>query len=96
MKTSKLRRKIEEKLNDPKHGLRLELTKTHHFMYRLFYKSKYISVFKLSHGSAEPGKRLIGMIARELGINSRQVEGLVSCTFWGKDFVEESLLIKHG
>lgn len=95
MKIKKLKKKIEEKLDSPENFLRLILTKSHHFLYELYYKSKKIAVFRISHGSREPGKRLIGMMAGELGLSSTQLEGIANCTFWARDFVLNSRYIEQ-
>jgi len=93
MKTRTLKPKVEKKLNSPKDNLTLKLSNRDHFMYDLFYQNKKIAIFQLSHTSHEFGKKLIGRMARQLGISSNQLKGIEKCTFWGKDFVVNSRLL---
>ncbi|MFH1610559.1 MAG: hypothetical protein ABIA91_01590 [Patescibacteria group bacterium] len=93
MKTRTIKPKIEKKLNSSKDGLSLKLSNRDHFMYDVFYNKQKICVFKISHTSKEYGKRLIGMMARGLGITSSQLKGIEKCIFWGKDFVKKSRLL---
>ncbi len=91
MNSKKLKQKIEEKFNSPSDNLILEpLVKRDHLMYKIYYKKTFITILQISMGSHEFGPKLIGLMSRQLGITSSDLKGVVSCTFWGKDFVEKS------
>lgn len=93
MKTKTIKKKIEKKLNSPKDNLVLEKTVGHrdHFTYNIYYKEKIVvAPFQISRTSKEYGKRLMGLMARQLGISSGQLKGIEKCTFWAKDFIENS------
>ncbi len=94
MKSDSIKTKAERKLNSPEDNLCLQpLKKRDHYMYNLFFKGMKIGIFQISYTSKEFGKGLIGVMARQLGISSQQLIGIEKCTFWGKDFVENSRLI---
>ena len=96
MNLKKLRNKIELKLNSPKDSLELlsKSSRRDHFMYQVLFKKKVVGIFQVSMGSKEPGKRLTGLMARQLGISSQDLQGIESCSFWGTDFVRSSRLLK--
>lgn len=95
MKSNSIKPKVEKKLNSPDYSLSFLLAKSprDHYMYDLFYKNKKIGIFQISYTSREFGKELIGKMARQLGISSQQLIGIEKCTFWAKDFVENSKLL---
>lgn len=94
MKSNTIKPKAEKKLNSSEDNLSLEpLNKRDHCMYNLFFKGVKIGIFQISHTSKEFGKGLIGAMARQLGISSRELIGIEKCTFWGKDFVKNSRLV---
>jgi hypothetical protein len=96
MKGQEIKNKVEKKLNDKELGLQLipSSSPRDHFMYSIYYKSYKIGILQISYSSSEFGKGLIGKMSRQLGINSNQLKGLVSCNFWGKDYVANSHLIQ--
>ena len=94
MKSNSIKTKVERKLNSPENNLRLQLrSKRDHYMYNLFFKGVSIGIFQISYTSKEFGKGLIGTMARQLGISSQQLIGIEKCTFWSKDFIENSRLV---
>ena len=94
MKTNSIKPKIEKKLNSSKDFLEIQrFPKRDHYSYDIFFKDKQIGRLQISHTSSEYGKGLIGTMARQLGISSQDLKGIEKCTFWGKDFVENSRLI---
>lgn len=95
MKGKDIKKKFEQKIKTPDKILTYNiLLKRDHYMYELFYKNKYIGLFKISMGSKEFGKALIGIMSRQLGISSNQLRGIVNCTFWAKDFISYSRLLQ--
>lgn len=96
MKTSSFKPKVEQKLNSPEYSLRLESAKTKrdHFTYNLYYKNVYLGILQISFGSREFGKKLIGLMSRQLGISSQDLRGIEDCTFWAKDFIRKSRKIR--
>lgn len=94
MKAKQIKKTAEKKLNSEQDNLTLiPLDSRDHFMYKLYYKKKYLSIFQISRGSHEFGPRLIALMAKQLGIKSSELKGIVNCTFWGKDLIENSSLI---
>jgi len=94
VKRKKIKSKIEKKFNSLSDELKMLPTKSprDHDMYNLYYKGKMICTFQISRSSREFGKKLVSLMARQLGISSRQLVGIEKCTFWAKDFVRESRL----
>lgn len=97
MKTSSFKPKVEKKLNSTEYSLCLESAKTKrdHFTYNLYHKNVYLGIFQISFGSKEFGKKLIGLMSRQLGISSQDLRGIEDCTFWAKDFIQRSRKIKN-
>ena len=96
MKLKSLKKKFEKKLKSPNDSLDIisKSSARDHFMYSILFKKKIIGIFQISMGTREPGKTLIGLMARQLGISSEEVKGIENCTFWGADFVKKSSLIE--
>lgn len=95
MKGKKIKKAIEKKFNSPVEKLELkEVSGTRdHFMYELYYNKEYMTLFQISRGSREFGQTLEGLMSRQLGISISQLKGIVSCTFWGKDWIAKSKLL---
>ena len=93
MKSKSIKTKVEKKLNSQENKLSLQPLKRNHYMYNLFFNNIKIGIFQISYTSKEFGKRLIGIMARQLGISSKHLIGIEKCTFWSKDFVKNSRLI---
>lgn len=95
MKNKEFKRKFEKKFHSVKDSLIYNiLEKRDHYMYELFYKKRYIGILQISRGSEEPGKRLMGLMSRQLGISINELTGINSCTFWPKDFISKSRLLR--
>jgi len=94
MKGRKLKTEVEKKFNSPSDKLKILPTKSSrdHDMYNLHYKGEIVGIFQISRSSREFGKKLTSLMARQLGISSRQLVGIEKCTFWAKDFIEKSRL----
>ncbi|MBU4016470.1 hypothetical protein KJ980_03655 [Patescibacteria group bacterium] len=95
MKSKQIKKTAEKKLNSSENSLELIPldSSRDNFIYKLYYKKVYLTIFQISHGSKEFGQGLISLMARQLGIKSSELKGIANCTFWGKDFIKSSTLI---
>ena len=58
---------------------------THHEMFWLVVDGKKTSVrTRISHGVAEYGDNLLALIARQIGLNNRELHSLVDCPMDGE------------
>ena len=97
MKTKTIKRKLEKKLNSPSDNLQLipTISPRDHYMYNLFYKGKKIATPQITRSSKEFGKKLISLMARQLGISSEQLREVERCSFWAKDFIKHSRKLQN-
>jgi len=84
--------KFESKFNSRKNKLKVRKKPgKKHRTYEVYYNGfKVVPFVMFSHGSRDLTNKPIGLIARQLGIRSRQVRGIESCSFGGEEFVSES------
>lgn len=95
MKGKIIKRKAENKLNSDENHLKLVPKGGDHYEYDLFYKGVQVGFFQISRGSKEFGKKLVGRMARQIGVSSIQLQGIEKCTFWASDFIKHSKLITN-
>jgi len=69
--------------------------KTHHEMYWLFAHGKKTSIrTRISHGQKEYDTRLLGQMARQVGLTREEFADLIDCPLEEQPYLE--LLIKRG
>lgn len=95
MKGKVIKRKVENKLNSRENHLKLVPIGGDHYEYDLIYNGEQIGFFQISRGSKEFGKKLVGIMARQIGISSAQLQGIEKRTFWASDFIKHSKLITN-
>jgi tRNA/tmRNA/rRNA uracil-C5-methylase (TrmA/RlmC/RlmD family) len=62
---------------------------THHEMFWLVVDGKKTSVrTRISHGVAEYGDNLLALIARQIGLNNRELYSLVDCPMDGERLIK--------
>lgn len=93
MKRNTIKQKFETKFNNAEFQIKaVPISGRDHYMYDIYCKEKKIGIFQISYSSKEFGSRLIGKMARQLGISSNQLKGVEKCTFYAQDFIEHSKL----
>lgn len=98
MRRRSIKRASESKLNSEEFGLELRLASGRsddHTEYDLLHNGVLLTQYKISHTSHEFGTRLMGNMAKQLGISISQLRGINACPFGPKDFVEKSRLINQ-
>lgn len=80
IKTRDISRSLEAK------GFKLQ--ETHHEMYWLYVDGKKTSVrTRISHGANEYDGRLLGQVAKEMGLRRAELNNFVECCLSGADYV---------
>ncbi|EQB72937.1 MAG: hypothetical protein AMDU4_FER2C00117G0005 [Ferroplasma sp. Type II] len=79
-------KKVEKGLNAK--GFKLDV-KHDHKIFRFYIGEEKTRVYtKISHGEVEIGDRLIGLMARELGINKEQFIKLIDCGLSYSEYIK--------
>jgi len=58
-----------------------------HPVYERWHQGQLVAITHMSHGRGEVSNRLLGAMARQVGIGGPQFRGAVSCAITGDEFL---------